>query len=232
MTQKAPKKPGQISRGMRKTLMIISMIQSTLVGGIFIVTMDLYDKIPEQIPIRWNTGEPILGDPIHGQVSRYFIYCIPALMLAIQIASSVGMRKSQMLREPAQKSLARIGTTILGLFAAVQAIILAVTIGHAIHVARGISAAVTIALWAIGKEMPNIPPNNWIGIRTPWTLRSEFTWVRTHQFAGIWLPRCALAGAAITLTPWPALGLIVAAAGFVYTALASWRFSRIEGAIS
>lgn len=39
----------------------------------------------------------------------------------------------------------------------------------------------------IGNLMYNIKPNYFIGVRTPWTLKNETTWRKTHQLAGkIW----------------------------------------------
>jgi uncharacterized membrane protein len=36
----------------------------------------------------------------------------------------------------------------------------------------------------IGRDMPGLKRNPWIGIRTPWTLLSDHVWERTHRTGG------------------------------------------------
>jgi len=41
------------------------------------------------------------------------------------------------------------------------------------------------SLFAIlGNYITTIKPNNFIGVRTPWTMESDYTWKKTHQLAG------------------------------------------------
>jgi uncharacterized membrane protein len=40
------------------------------------------------------------------------------------------------------------------------------------------------ALVFVGNILPRVRPNNVIGIRTPWALRNERTWTRTHRIEG------------------------------------------------
>lgn len=39
-------------------------------------------------------------------------------------------------------------------------------------------------LLVVGNVLPGVRPNHVVGIRTPWSLRSELTWVRTHRIGG------------------------------------------------
>ena len=48
-----------------------------------------------------------------------------------------------------------------------------------------ISAVCLSAGWIlIGNLLPKFRQNWWAGIRTPWTLKSEITWYKTHRFGG------------------------------------------------
>jgi len=49
-------------------------------------------------------------------------------------------------------------------------------------------AGVSLLIAGIGNLMYSIKPNYFVGIRTPWTLNSEFVWRKTHQHA------CAILG--------------------------------------
>ena len=40
----------------------------------------------------------------------------------------------------------------------------------------------------LGNFIKTIKPNHFIGIHTPWTLESDYTWEKTHQLSGpIWV---------------------------------------------
>ena len=48
--------------------------------------------------------------------------------------------------------------------------------------------AMGLFIMVIGRFMDKIQPNGWLGIRTPWTLKSKIVWRKTHQFTRIvWL---------------------------------------------
>lgn len=51
----------------------------------------------------------------------------------------------------------------------------------------------------LGNYMINLKQNNFIGIRTPWTLGSESVWKKTHQFAGKLLFFGSIVGIIISL---------------------------------
>jgi uncharacterized membrane protein len=36
----------------------------------------------------------------------------------------------------------------------------------------------------LGRMMPNLKMNHWVGIRTPWTFASETVWNETHRYSG------------------------------------------------
>lgn len=48
-----------------------------------------------------------------------------------------------------------------------------------------IPGLVGILFIILGNFLPRIRPNYFMGIRTPWTLDSEYVWKRTHKFGGI-----------------------------------------------
>ncbi len=66
--------------------------------------------------------------------------------------------------------------------------------------ARRISLLAMVALLTlIGNALPALPPNLFIGIRLPWTLRDHRVWAQTHRIAGHGLIAISLGLAAL----WP-----------------------------
>lgn len=59
-------------------------------------------------------------------------------------------------------------------------------LGHVLHIAsmRFIPTAVGIMFMLIANVSPRLEPNWFIGFRTPWTLSSKESWIRTHRLGG------------------------------------------------
>lgn len=47
-----------------------------------------------------------------------------------------------------------------------------------------VAMAIGVFIIALGNYLPKIQPNEFIGVRTPWTYRSELSWYRSHRLGG------------------------------------------------
>lgn len=184
-----------------------------IVAGTFLGTLHWYDRLPASIPVHWN-----FRGLIDGYGPRSFIYGIPVLMLLLQTLPALATRG-------ASSSVHAITTGILAFFACLQAVIIAAAMGKNPDVIRLVCAGISLLIMFLGRQMPGLPRNYWVGIRTPWTLTSDYVWQETHRRAEQAMRWGGLAGAALTLTPWPWLGLIAAAGGVIYPVYDSWRIS-------
>ena len=105
----------------------------------------------------------------------------------------------------------RLGLLIF--LAALHALILAVGLGGPADLVPHMVPLLTGALFvAIGNYLPQVRPNYFFGVRTPWTLADEEVWRRTHRFSG---PVFVLAGLAVM-----AASLLPSPAGFTVTIVA------------
>jgi len=74
------------------------------------------------------------------------------------------------------------------LFIFTGAIIFMVSQGHPFVMERWVFIGVGLLIGVIGLYLKRLEPNYFIGVRTPWTLRSDDIWRETHAFAGmLWL---------------------------------------------
>lgn len=55
---------------------------------------------------------------------------------------------------------------------------------NANHIVRWIVAGSALLFVVIGNYLPKTRPSWIIGVRTPWTLSSDYTWEKTHRLAG------------------------------------------------
>ncbi len=119
---------------------------------------------------------------------RYFVVAYePALILAIMLLWQVFWRI-----DPKRRNYDRFWGTYRFIGGAVVVFIGLVylwVLGRALHIIayptmRFAPTFVGLMFLAITNVLPRLQPNWWVGIRTPWTLSSDSTWVRTHRFGG------------------------------------------------
>ena len=60
----------------------------------------------------------------------------------------------------------------------------AVALGAVLDIRRLIPIGIGLLFVVIGNYLPTVRPNYLMGIRTPWTLASDLSWVRTHRVGG------------------------------------------------
>ena len=69
-------------------------------------------------------------------------------------------------------------------FDAIFAVQVGVALGYKIAAARVIVWCILLLLVILGNYLPNLRPNYFVGIRTPWTLENADTWRATHRLGG------------------------------------------------
>ena len=167
-------------------------------------------SLPEQVPIHWNTeGE------VTTYASRSSIWLLPAIASLQWILFKLVWR-----RHGDVADLAALGVAaVLGLtFLAVVGTYLGYWNSPLPSVGGGNGTAVGVLCLILGAAswpMQRMEPNSLIGLRTPWTLKSDRSWVRSHRFAGQSSPVAAsvliLPGLLGVRLPWPVvLGLFLA----------------------
>jgi uncharacterized membrane protein len=70
------------------------------------------------------------------------------------------------------------------LLAVTQAAVIGVAAGKAVPVTPLFTAGLGGVLLVCGNFMGKLRPNNFVGIRTPWTRADDRVWDRTHRFGG------------------------------------------------
>ena len=137
-------------------------------------------KMPSEVPIHWN---------IHGEVDRMgspweLAFVLPAtllftvgLLLAILLIGSVREALKRSGKMYGRMTLAAIATMV------VVHVILLLYWDHPQAVLRGLPLPLGALLAVMGNWMGKIRRNPIMGIRTLWTLKSDYVWERTHRSA-------------------------------------------------
>jgi uncharacterized membrane protein len=139
--------------------------------------------------------------------------------------------------EPRKVNLARSATAfrattyaVMGFFAALHVLLVGVAFGWGVDIERVVPLGVGALLLIIGNWLPKVRSNFFFGIRTPWTLTSDYTWRRTHRVGGwVFVVLGVVTMVVAALLPIGYLmtvilgGTVAAAAGLVVYSYIVWR---------
>ena len=152
----------------------------------FVVLAVFWNQLPERIPIHLNIRGEIDGwaskttgllvTPLIGLLVVGLLYVVPWLDPKLRRKAHRGDRM--------HKVLQILRVAFAGLFDAIFFVQIATALDRSIPASRIMNASVLILLAMLGNYLPNLRPNYFIGIRTPWTLESAETWRATHRLGG------------------------------------------------
>jgi uncharacterized membrane protein len=160
----------------------IEVVLLVVIAAMFVGAAAAWPGAPDQIPVHWN---------IDGQVDRYGgkfegLFLLPLFALGLYLA----MRFLPKV-DPGRANYARFGgayaairTGIILLMAAIHGVVIARTRGIRVDVSTVVPLLVGALFMVLGALMGKIRPNWFVGIRTPWTMSSKQSWVRTHRLGG------------------------------------------------
>lgn len=90
-------------------------------------------------------------------------------------------------REPGEEYGASywiVGNLVILIMAALHLLVVAIALGWPVDATVLGLALPGIFFLGVGSYLPTVPVNWALGVRTPWTLRSERVWRQTHRLAG------------------------------------------------
>lgn len=165
----------------RRPLLLYS---AAVVGAMTLLSVWAWTQLPAgaQVPIHWG---------IDGRVDGYAPKEIGLFMLPLVAAGIAAVFLLIPRFEPRRANLERSGQAYAAIWIAVVTLLggvhvlsVAIALGAALDVTRLILIGVGVLFVVIGNFLPKVRPNYLVGIRTPWTLASDLSWVRTHRVGG------------------------------------------------
>ncbi|MFV0412583.1 MAG: SdpI family protein [Oscillospiraceae bacterium] len=189
----------------------------------------IYPFLPAVVPIHWGTAsQPDNWGP---KIANLLLAALPlALLVFLRFMPRLDPRYANYKNHAKAYSALAVAVTLLlifvGWFASLYALGLHLPIGFFVLLMVGLLMVV------LGNYMPQIRPNYFFGIKTPWALANPEVWRKTHRFGGIVF--CA-AGLVIlisaflpgTLAVWATVGSAVCAA-LVPAAYSYFIFKKIN----
>lgn len=165
-----------IKKHLRILLLTSILILFPMIIGIFI-----WDKLPEMIATHWN-----MSGNVDGWASKpIVVFGIPLLMLIIQWFGFIMTMNNTNMNNKVMYLVLCIVPMISWLLTIV---IYGSALGYDVNVGKIVSIVLGCMFTIIGDYLPKQTQNYFVGIRLPWTLKSEENWRKTHHLSGwIWM---------------------------------------------
>ena len=162
----------------------ITMLSSVVCLLPLILSIVVYNELPEQIAIHWNSA----GNPDNFVPKAIAAFGMPFLFFVLNIAS-----KARLYNDPKRADASQTMRAIFAWLIPISSIIavpitLFISMGKNIPIAVIIPALVGAVLVIYGNYLPKSRRNYTIGIKLPWTLHNADNWNKTHRLAGyLWI---------------------------------------------
>jgi uncharacterized membrane protein len=159
-------------------LIILAMILATFAAGAI-----LYPGMPDRMPSHWNTA---------GEVDGYApklpgVFLLPCIMTFVFILF-YAIPRVDPLRANIQQfrnAYDRFILIIILFLIAIYVHIILWSRGIELDTATVIMFGIAVLMFAVGTLCEHAKRNYFVGIRTPWTLQSDFVWKKTHKIGGL-----------------------------------------------
>jgi uncharacterized membrane protein len=160
------------------------VLQWVIIAAMFVAAAIIWPTVSAPIPIHWDA---------HGNANGYGgkfegLLLLPLIALGIYVLLLFLPRI-----DPGRANYAQfagpflvVRYAVLLLLAGLYGITLLAIKGYGFNTTRLVLGAIGILFIVLGNVLGKVRPNWFVGVRTPWTLSSKRSWVRTHRLAG-WL---------------------------------------------
>ncbi len=134
------------------------------------------------VPVHWD----IAGKTDRYAEKSFALFYLPATLAALSALFAwlprLEPRRSNLLSSGKFYRATWIGLALL--LAAVHAAALAAALRLPVNIGIVVVVAVALLFAVIGNYLGKTRSNFFAGVRTPWTLASDYSWERTHRLAG------------------------------------------------
>ena len=160
----------------------VELPQILVVAFLFALAAWAWGLAPDRVPVHWN---------LHGQVDRMGgkaegLLIGPCVALGIYLLMLFIPRL-----DPGRANYAHflgswhgLRLMLLAVVAVIQVAVVTALLGHRVDMSRLMPLLLGVMWVVLGSFLGKLRPNWFFGVRTPWTLSSKDSWVKTHRVAG------------------------------------------------
>ena len=186
-------------------------IPAALIIATVVISIVAYPDLPERVPTHWGANGEVNGWSSRLWGAWMMPLIMAALWLLLRAIPHIDPRKANYEKFAGMYDAFVI--LILGFLLVMHGVVIAAATGSDVKMDKIVMPLVGVFIAAMGFLIPRAAPNWFIGIRTPWTLTSDESWVKTHKLGGPLFVALGLVMALSSLiAPEQAIWILVAAA--------------------
>jgi len=158
-------------------------VQLGVIAAMFVWAAVKWPTLPDRIPVHWNAA-----GVVDGYAGKFVGLLLPpvvtlAVYLVLRYLPRIDPARPNYSSFAGTYMLVRTVVVVSMAFSFVVAV-LAISNQGAVPKDRLEVGAVAVLFVILGGAMGKFRPNWFVGIRTPWTLSSKVSWVKTHRVGG------------------------------------------------
>jgi len=161
----------------KKAILLTSLLNFVPI----IVGLILWAKLPEEIPVHFNSA----GNPDNYESKAFAVFFLPLFLWAVHLLTgfiTLADPKKQNISDKVFLLMLYICPSA-GLFGAIVMYTEALNLPVSVNMIGNLFVGIVFIL--VGNYMPKTRQNYTIGIKIPWALNDVENWNKTHRFAGI-----------------------------------------------
>lgn len=160
------------------TILVLILIAIAVIAG-----LALWSQLPDPMASHWNEN-----DQVDGCMSKFWgVWMMPLVTLGMfglfLLIPAIDPLKANIAKFRGAFNLFILSITAFMLY--IHGLTLAWNLGYEFRMSAAILPFMGILFIFIGYMLRQAKRNWFIGIRTPWTLSSDFVWDKTHQLGSV-----------------------------------------------
>jgi len=159
-------------------IVVVLIIGATLAGAL------LWNQLPDPMASHWD-----VNDQVNGYMSRFWgVYLMPLVTIGMFLIFLIIPNI-----DPLKANIAQFRETfnlfiafMVGFMAYIHVLTLRWNLGYTnLGISKAMLPAMGLLFFIIGSMLRKAKRNWFIGIRTPWTLSSDYVWNEIHRIGGV-----------------------------------------------
>jgi len=159
-------------------IVIVLIIGATLTGAL------LWNQLPDPMASHWD-----VNDQVNGYMSRFWgVYLMPLVTIGMFLIFLIIPNI-----DPLKANIAQFRETfnlfiafMVGFMVYIHVLTLRWNLGYTnLGISKAMLPAMGLLFFIIGSMLRKAKRNWFIGIRTPWTLSSDYVWNEIHRIGGV-----------------------------------------------
>lgn len=155
-----------------------------IIAGMLAVSLWAWPLIPQgaRIAVHWSAGGAVNGYAPKAKALLILPAVAAALTAFFAVAPFLTRRRANLAKSSKAYVVGWMGTLLL--LAVGHALVILHARGYGVDIAGSSTFLLALFLTVVGNLLGKTYPNPYVGIRTPWSQKSDYSWEMTHRAAG------------------------------------------------